>query len=283
MSALPLSRRRWSLACGAWAATPARAGESTPPHPARLQALINPMGRISYLQDERAQGVVPELLRELARRSGVHIDVELLPRARLASLVQAGQGDLSVQARSRALEGLGNFVPFMRMRVMLVCHRAQRAQAPTDLATLIERSDWRGLIVRGAALGETLQGAVARLEAQRRLWLVRDWATVLRMLLARRAEFSLFTPTLLHAELAQMQPGYREQLAALPLADLPSHEVGLMVSQRVPAGLRERLVQQMDALARDGTLRRLMLAEHPAELVAEDFQFFDNPSKRELR
>lgn len=280
-----LSRRRLGAAAAASAiAAPAGFARPAQAQPQRLQALLNPLGRISYLRDERAQGVVPGLLRELALRSGIGIDMTMLPRARLASLVQAGQADISVQGRSRGIGALGDFVPFLRVQVRLICDRQRAPQAPPDLAGLIEQSDWRGLFVRGAAQGEALQVAVARLEAQRRLWLVRDWTTVLRMLLAGRAEFSLFTPTLLDSETAMLPAGDRAQLEALPLGDLPPHEVGLLIAQRVPAPVRERLVQHMQVLARDGSLRRLMLAEHPAEHVLRDFQFFDTPpTQREIR
>lgn len=245
-----------------------------------LTVLLNPLGRVARLENERVSGAMPDFFRELARRAGLRLQIELLPRARLMARMQQGLGDLSVGTRQRVMDPKGEFVPVVRIRVMLVFDRRLAAAAPPDTPSLLERSDWRGLIVRGAALSEAMQGLVDRLESRKRLWLVRDWATVLRMLLAARAEFTLFSPTLLYGESSWMGSEVRDRLQVQPLSDLAAHEVGVHIASHLPPELRARLAVEARALAREGHLRKLLLRDHPAELLAQDLQFLDTPEHR---
>lgn len=242
-----------------------------------LLALVNPIGAITRLEHERVSGAIPDFFRELGKRAGMPLHLELLPRARLAAQWQEGKADLTVGVRQRQLDPRGDFVPIVRLRVMLVFDRRLAPAAPQDMRALVERSEWRGLMVRGAALTDAIQGQVDRLEARKRLWLVRDWSTVLRMLLAERAEFTLFSPTLMHGEGSWMDREARERLVARPLNDVKPHEIGVHLSPRLAPEVRAQLVLHISAMARDGTLRRLLLRDHPPELLAQDLQFLDSP------
>lgn len=247
------------------------------PSPGRpLLALVNPLGGITRLEQERVAGAIPDFFRELAKRAGMPLHLELLPRARVVAQWQDGGADLVVGTRPRQMNPHADFVPIVRLRVMLVFDRRQASAAPQDTLALVERSDWRGLMVRGAALTDAIQGLVDRLEARKRLWLVRDWTTVLRMLLAERAEFTLFSPTLMHGESSWMDREARERLVARPLSDVKPHEIGVHLSSRLAPEVRAQLVLHTSAMARDGTLRRLLLRDHPPELLAQDLQFLDS-------
>jgi hypothetical protein len=162
-------------------------------------------------------------------------------------------------------------VALTRIRLSLIVERRLAATAPNSLAELLARPSWRGLHVRGAAIYEMMAEFHAKLEAQRRFAVVHDWTTVLRMLLAERAEFTVFVPSLLYGETALMQGEARQRLVALPLSDLPDYEIGFMLSTRLRPDTRVRLREHLQAMVRAGRVREALRQAFPADRVELDF------------
>lgn len=242
-----------------------------------LRVPISPLGRVVYLEQERPRGALVEMLEELGRRSGLALDMPVVPRARLLQMyLQAPGSDLLVPiAQGRSIEGLGDFVPLLRVRPTLILPRRRLAQAPADVRGLLA-SDWQGLRVRAAATSDDSEAVWQALAAQHRVTLVRDWATVLRMLLAGRADFTLFAPSLMQGETALFDAATREQLAWRPIAGLELQTVGVLLSdRRLDAARRAMLRGHLQAMVRDGTVRRAMQRHHAAELLAVDTEFLD--------
>lgn len=246
-----------------------------------LVALVNAAGRMSYLDEGQPRGAVVSLLNEAARRAGVDMEVRLVPRARLMALVDGGAYDLFGGTHSQVLVGASapnlersaDFVPLFKVRAMLLFDRRLSAAAPQDMAGLMRQRDWRGLFVRGVGLAPANQTWIEQLEAQRRLTLVPDWASVIRMLLGGRAEFSVFSPTFLRGEIDKLPPEQRERLVTKALPDLAPQEVGLYVAHHVPLALRQRLLQQLEAIQREGLFRRWVQQEHPDGAALQDLIF----------
>lgn len=248
-----------------------------------LVALVNPLGRMVYLADGQLRGALLDLFQEWGTRAGVSIDVRSLPRARMISMVESGRYDLFIGNRTQHLATRGDFLPMFKLRTMLLHERRLSAEAPADMAELMVKREWRGLFVRGVGLSDANQAWLERLEAQRRIELVPDWATVMRMLLAGRAEFSFFSPTLLRGETEALPPEARDRLVTKVLPDLTPHEIGIYVAPHVDAAVRQRLARYLEALLREGVFQRLVQREHPTEPIAQDLQFFDPPAKKESR
>lgn len=248
-----------------------------------LLALINPAGRMSYLEDGKARGPMPEFFREVGQRARVGLDVEVVPRARLLAQVESAACDLFVGVRMPVLESRGEFVPLLNLHVMLLHDRRLSAEVPKDMASLMAKTEWRALFVRGIGLSKANQVWIERLEAQHRLTLVSDWKTVVRMLVAGRAEFSFFTPTFLRGEVEALPAEVRDRLITRPMPELTPHEIGLYVGRHLEPKLRRRLVQSAEAALREGVFRSLVQRVYPGEPLAQDFQLLDLPPKKDSR
>lgn len=267
---MPTRRHGLLMLGGALAAGPATSSTA-------LLVPVSPLGRVVYLERERPRGALVEILAELARRSGLALDMPVVTRARLVQMALQPPGvDLMVPvAQGRAIAGLGDFVPLLRIRAILISSRRRIAQAPADVQALLA-SDWQGLRVRGAATSDSSEALWQALGAQRRVAQVRDWATVLRMLMAERADFTIYAPSLMQGETSLFDGGQRDLLAWKPLAGLEPQTVGVLLSgTRLDAARRTLLRGHLESMVRDGWVRRAMQRHHAAELLAADTEFLD--------
>lgn len=182
-----------------------------------------------------APGAAPEesrlqrLVREAGAALGCEFSFPAVPRPRLNQMLLNGQADVMLPAaRDAERDAAGVLVSMSRTQPELLMRRGD-TRRPGSLQNLVADAGLRGLMVRGQSWGGALDRAFDE-QAATRMQRVGDLITVLRMLAAGRADFSIITPDLLRGL------GQREELRdviplleAMPLPGLPAIEAGALV------------------------------------------------------
>ncbi|WP_374659443.1 hypothetical protein [Inhella sp.] len=175
-----------------------------------------------------------EVLREQGLKRGCRFEFPVVPRARLQMMLSTGQADLMIPAtRTAERDALARFVPLLSMRPELAWVPGRGAM-PESLAALTAQGAVRGAFVRGQSWGPSYEAMIDTLRRANRVDLVADLATVLRMLAAERAEFTISMPGILKAAAAQdaSLTAVVNQLQFKPLPDLAPVETGIYLSRR---------------------------------------------------
>ena len=173
-----------------------------------------------------------------------------------------GQADVMVPAaRDADRDAAGVFLPMLRMQPELLM-RKDDPHRPTDLKALIAANNLRGLMVRGQSWGGVLEHSLNE-QVATRVQRVGDFVTVLRMLVAGRADFTIVTADIFHSM------GHREDLRdvvplleCLPLQGLPGADVGAYVSMALGTADRALVLKVLGA----ESVRKLM--QEPASVAA---------------
>jgi len=239
-----------------------------------LQVGVSDLGYSAFLRDGRIQGVVPDLLDELARRSGCKLTMRYMPRARVQLEFEQGGIDMLTSAmRAADRDRVGHFLPYAYTELDLV---AATAQVPQSLKALAAKPELKLGIVRGVRLGEALEARVAPLLASRQAEYSPDFNNLAAKLVAGRVQAGIF-PNMIHARLRR-----EGQLpAGAVVVDLPeagTEPIGLYLHR---ANVLEEDVRQLQAqlalLRREGWLQQLY-ARYVGE--AEARRLFRNEAVR---
>lgn len=181
---------------------------------------------------------------EAGARLGCRFVFPRVPRPRLQAMLLNGDADLMLPAaRDASRDAVAHFVPLTVMRPALLMRRGD-PRRPASLDALAAASDLQGLMVRGQAWGGALDQALK--QQPQRLQQVADVATVVRMLAAGRADFSVSEAAVLDG--LNGQPDLQAALAQLeirPLPGLGAVEVGGYVSRALPAADQALMLRLM--------------------------------------
>ncbi|MFH7042251.1 transporter substrate-binding domain-containing protein [Paucibacter sp. JuS9] len=170
-------------------------------------------------------------VREVGAALGCEFSFPAVPRPRLHQMLLNRQADVMLPAaRDPERDAAGVFVSMARMPLELVMRKGD-PRRPSDLNALVADAGLRGLMVRGQTWGGALDRAMDE-QGATRVHRVSDNITVLRMLVADRADFTVISPDLFRGlghreELREVVP----QLESLPLSGLPDIEAGAYVSK----------------------------------------------------
>ncbi|CAM3995772.1 substrate-binding periplasmic protein [Roseateles saccharophilus] len=225
-----------------------------------------PIGLSVSFDGERAGGIYPTLLRELAASAGCEFQIRRVPRARLLKMFEAGEADLLIPASaSPAREQDGEFVPLIQVRASLLMLSRERP-APRSLAELVARSDYRLAVVRGFSFGTAYDGAVATLREQKRLVEEADAAGVARALRLGIAQASVMTASIFVSTLIT-EPDLApllKQVRSEPLEELGWSESGVYLSRlRLSEADRRTLRQAFGQAAKTGRVWQLFNDSYP--------------------
>ncbi|MFC6219033.1 transporter substrate-binding domain-containing protein [Pelomonas aquatica] len=251
---------------GAWAAVllavpPAGAGCQRP-----IDVPMAPLGLSVSFDGERAGGIYPALLRELAASTGCVFQVHRVPRARLLKLFESAQADLLIPAAaSPARDRDGEFVPLIQVRASLLT-LSHELPAPRSLAELLAQPDFKLAVVRGFTFGAAYDAAVATLRERKRLVEEADVAGAARALRQGLAQATImmtatFVSTLAaEADLAPLL----KQVRSEALEELGWAESGVYLSrQRLGEADRRTLRQAFGQAAKAGRVWQLFNDGYP--------------------
>lgn len=232
---------------------------------------VSPAGRLVFVEDERVEGVLPELLRERGALLGCEFRFSVVPRARAARTVfEAQDGDLYLPAlRKPERDQTHLFVPLSRQGVAVATLRTH-APVPADLSRLLADKSLRGIFVRGYYFGQAYGDFVDQLLADKRADIVPDIEALSRMLRAGRADFTLLPHVTGQGalDLAPRMPLSQTAFRIELLETLPLMENGVYLARRnLDAADLVLLVQMFERAVAEGALRRAYLRYYPPEVV----------------
>lgn len=257
------------------AAGPAAARCSRP-----IDVPMAPIGLSVSFEGDRASGLYPALLREVAASSGCEFQIRQVPRARLQRMFDTGLADLLLPASaSPAREPEGEFVPLIQVRTSLITHGRSGA-VPRSMAELVAQRDFKLAVVRGFSFGSAYDEAVAALRAQKRLIEevdVRGVARALRLGLAQGTVMtaSIYVGTLVtETELTPLL----KQTRTHALDELGWSDSGLYLSRRALGEADRRVLRQaFDQAAKAGRVWQLFTDGYPAGTLAGSIRPLPTP------
>ncbi|HEY8876368.1 MAG TPA: transporter substrate-binding domain-containing protein [Roseateles sp.] len=219
-----------------------------------LQVGVSDLGYSAFQRDGRIQGVVPDLLDELARRSGCKLTMRYMPRARVLLDFEHGEIDMLTSAmRAADRDRLGHFLPYAFTELDLI---AASPQAPQSLKAFASRPGLKLGLVRGVRLGEALEEQVAPLLASRQAEYSPDFNNLAAKLVAGRIQAAII-PNMIHAKLSR-EGGLPAQAVVVDLPEAGTEPIGFYLNR---ATVSDDDVQQLQAqialLRREGWIQQL--------------------------
>lgn len=212
---------------------------------------ITELGLGAFLQDGRWRGLAPDLITELARRSGCHARFVPRPRARVLLEFEHGQLDIItsvMQADER--DRIGQFLPYAYATLDLV---VLGDVAPRTLSELRQRPDLKLGIVRGVRLGR-LKDAVDAMLATRQAEYSPNYDNIAAKLAAGRLQAAII-PGVIRIKLRRdgLLPA---RAVTVDLPESTPEPIGLYLNRTsVPAADRQLLQRHLDAMRREGWMR----------------------------
>lgn len=216
-----------------------------------LSVGVSELGFGAYLQDGRWRGLAPDLIAELARRSGCRLNLEHRPRARVLLEFEHGQLDIitsAMQAEER--DRVGHFLPYAYATLDLVI---LGDVAPRTLDELRQRPELKLGIVRGVRLGR-LKGAVSTMLATHQAEYSPNYDNIAAKLAAGRLQAAII-PGVIRIKLRRdgLLPA---QAVTVDLPESTPEAIGLYLSRAsMPAADVRLLRRHLDAMRREGWVR----------------------------
>lgn len=207
---------------------------------------------LNYQDEQGPQGFSVELLRLMAARAGLPLEVQVLPWQRAVQMAEAQPGSLLFSlTRTPERETQFQWVGPIAQRRILLYKLASRTDL--SLSQLSELGALKIGVVRDSAADRQLQAAGLKPGAQLEHGL--DDATNVRKLMAGRMEFVALLDWAAAWNMRQLKLPYATLQPVMEQDTDKSYWYGLR-SDADP-GLVRRLQAELDALKRDGRYERL--------------------------
>lgn len=217
------------------------------------------------LPDGSSDGIDQDMFDELARRSGCELRLVVESRVRIWEQMRTGTAAMTLSAVPTAeRQAFAEFVPYAQGRYHLML-RPDVARRVKTLAAFEADRNLMLLTVKGYAHGPTLDAAIERLRAHRRVHEVADFPTVLRLAGAGRAHGLLALPSAWTQVASAV--GDKRAWVALDVAPQDRALGALALSLQMPAADRQRLRRAMNGMLADGTVMAIM-RRHLGEAAA---------------
>jgi polar amino acid transport system substrate-binding protein len=227
---------RTRVALWAWAALAlcgVGAGDAGAACSRDISVPVSASGASVIIDGDHIQGIYPDLLRSLGRKSGCNFVFTAVPRARQVVMFKSGGADLFMPAsRTPERDLTGLFVPLIGHRAMLLSVAGNRAPI-TSAQDLLERRELRVAVVRGFDYGAQYMALIKELGKQGRLFVEVDVIAVARLLHAGSADVTIMGPTVL-AGAIRRDPRVRaihDKLRAEAIPELPWANSGAYISR----------------------------------------------------
>ncbi|MBI3346150.1 MAG: transporter substrate-binding domain-containing protein [Burkholderiales bacterium] len=226
---------------------------------------ISELGYGAYQQGGQWQGIVPQLIAELSRRSGCQLKLTARPRARVVQEFEQGQLDMmtsSLQVPER--DRIAYFLPYSFTEIDLI---VAGDAVPRTLDDWRLRPDLKLGMVRGIRLSHRLNGIVEGMLASRQAELSPDYENLASKLAAGRVQAALI-PSVIHIKLRR-DGQLPAQAVMVDLAEATTDPLGLYLNRSAATADDVRqLRQQLDAMRREGWVQ-VLYARYVGEAEAK--------------
>jgi polar amino acid transport system substrate-binding protein len=217
----------------------------------------SPLGSLIVVNDSTGAvfGIYPDVLREYGSKYGCEFLFPIVPRARAEFMVRNGLADLlvgSVQVTERDTWGV--FVPMLGTDWVLISSRTD--EAPKTIDQLVGKPDIRFNAVKSFNDGPAYMAMLGRLEQAHKLEYVNDTQTIVRKMLAGRADYTVMPSTIFAGTLAEM--GLKETRGKdfhyTRLEGIPGSVAGAYISKATPRDDARAIASVLTQIRNDGQL-----------------------------
>lgn len=213
-----------------------------------LSVGVSELGFGAYLEDGRWQGLIPDLIAELARRSGCTLKLSARPRARVLLEFEQGRLDIVTSAMQAAeRDRFGHFLPYAYAELDLI---VVGVKPPRSLEELRQRPELKLGTVRGVRVGR-LKEAIDSMLASRQAEYSPDFENLAAKLAAGRLQAAII-PSVIHAKMRRdgLLPA---RAVVVKLPEGRPEVIGLYLSRAniTPADV-QLLQRELEAMRREG-------------------------------
>lgn len=210
---------------------------------------ISELGYGAYQQGGLWQGIVPQLISELSRRSGCQLRLASRPRARVVQEFEQGQLDMmtsSLQAPDR--ERIAYFLPYSFTEIDLILGHNK---LPRSLEDWHSRPELKLGLVRGVRLSKRLNAIVEDMLASRQAELSYDYDNLAAKIAAGRIQAGLI-PSVIHIKLRR-DGRLPAKTVTVDLPENGTDALGLYLNRSTATEQDAQLLRQhLDAMRREG-------------------------------
>jgi len=282
-SRFPLQRRlrhrlvgmALALAAGARAADAPPAPEAAPPSTAvsHLPDCSRPLtlGLHEHgllYASQTGEGIDKDVADEMSRRSGCHLTLTMLPRARIWQLIESGALDFTLSGITNAQrDRFASFAWYVSNRYYLLVRR------DAEVRSVDEFRRKRGLrvgLIRSFRYGDQANQFVDAMEAQERVTYAGSLDPLYTILLDDGIQAMIIEPfdfpMIAGAQL-------KAQTSILEFGDAPVPHGLVMSRKSLPPAQQQAWREVIQSMRSDGTMRRIFEKYFPAELARQMTQF----------
>jgi len=234
----------------------------------------SPLGSLFVVNDNTGAvgGIYADVLRDYGRRAGCEFVFPIVPRARAEFMVRNGLADLlvaSVQVPER--DAWGSFVPMLGTEWVLISYRSDAPPRSTD--ELLEKPDIRFNAVKSFNDGPAYLAMLARLDSRHKLEYVNDTETIVRKMLAGRADYTVMPSTIFAGTLAEMgiSDAQRRNFHYSQLDGIPASVAGVYISSATTKDDASAIAALLVQIRQDGQLLSRLRAIFTPDEMASNF------------
>ena len=219
---------------------------------------------------QTGEGIDKDIAEEMARRSGCHLTLTVLPRARIWQLIETGALDMTLSGISTAeRDKFAGFAWYMSNKYYLLVRHDLYAQ---NVEEFRRRNAYRIGLIRSFRYGDQANQFVGVLQEQARVTYAGSLDPLYTALLDGGIEAMIVEPfdfpVITGAQL-------KAQTRLLDFGDPPVPHGLVMSRMSLPPGQQQAWREIILAMRADGTIRRIFEKYFPADLARQMTQFPD--------
>jgi polar amino acid transport system substrate-binding protein len=217
---------------------------------------------------QTGEGIDKDIADEMSRRSGCHLTLTMLPRARIWQLIESGALDFTLSGITNPQrDKFATFAWYVSNKYYLLVRR------DADVRSVADFRRKRGLrigLIRSFRYGDQANGFVDELEAQERITYAGSLDPLYTILLDDGIQAMIIEPfdfpVIAGAQL-------KAQTAILDFGDPPVPHGLVMSRKSLPTAQQQAWRDVIQSMRNDGTMRRIFEKYFPADLARQMTQF----------
>jgi polar amino acid transport system substrate-binding protein len=217
---------------------------------------------------QTGEGIDKDIADEMSRRSGCHLTLTMLPRARIWQLIESGALDFTLSGITNAQrDRFAAFAWYVSNKYYLLVRRDAEVHS---VAEFRRKRALRVGLIRSFRYGEQANAFVDALESQERITYAGSLDPLYTILLDDGIQAMIIEPfdfpVIAGAQL-------KAQTAILDFGDPPVPHGLVMSRKSLGAAQQQAWRDIIQAMRNDGTMRRIFEKYFPAELARQMTQF----------
>jgi len=217
---------------------------------------------------QTGEGIDKDIADELIRRSGCHIKLLVMPRARIWQLLESGAMDFSLSAiTNETRERFASFAWYMSNKYYLLVRRDAKASAVEEFR---RRGSLRIGVIRGFRYGPLANRFVDQLDEEQRVSYATGFEPLFQILMENLIQGVIIEPV----DYPAIESSPLRALTTILEFDDPPVLHGLVMSRKSLTPEQQQAWRQvMISMRADGTVRRIFEKYFPADLARAMTQF----------